>query len=32
MARSVMQNIAQEYWHWLMIVKLEKTVYHTLNK
>eukprot|EP00940_MAST-03C_sp_MAST-3C-sp2_P000630 g630.t1 len=31
-ARSNMENIAEKYWHWRLTVKLEKSVYHTLNK
>ena len=32
MARNVLSSIAQRYWQWRFTVKLEKTVYHALNK
>ena len=32
MARNVLSSIAQRYWQWRLTVKLEKTVYHALNK
>eukprot|EP00939_MAST-03C_sp_MAST-3C-sp1_P004756 g4756.t1 len=31
-ARGALENIAQKYWQWRLTVKLEKSVYHTLNK